>query len=329
MSALWADGAATAIGSMPGTDAAEATRTVFGELPLLPFVPELPARGPGADMIGRGSSFLLDLPVEIVPSGWRITAHPGRDLRRAQDFVSRDLDTLADVAAAGPLKVQLVGPWTLAASVELPSGHRVVTDHGAVRDLAASLGEGIRELLAQLASRVPDVPVVVQLDEPSLPSVLAGTVPTPSGYGTARSIDPVVVTQTLASVLDVAAAGSRAVHCCASSPPVALFRSAGADAVSVDLSVMTNADLDALGEAVDGGTSLWLGIVPSTDADISLDSARTRLLEFWSRLGMPVSTLGASVVPTPSCGLAGASLRYARHAMTVVREVGEAARELA
>ena len=73
----WAPGAVTGIGSMPGTDPTDAAALVFGELPELPHLPELPARGPGADLIGRGAGFLLDLPVELVPSGWRLAAHPG------------------------------------------------------------------------------------------------------------------------------------------------------------------------------------------------------------------------------------------------------------
>ena len=42
----------TGIGSMPGTDSAEATRIVAGEFDV-PHLVELPARGPGGDMIGR------------------------------------------------------------------------------------------------------------------------------------------------------------------------------------------------------------------------------------------------------------------------------------
>ena len=191
----WPAGAATGIGSLPGTDIDEALRVVLGELPDLPHLPELPARGAGADMIGRGATFLAELPVEIQPSGWRLTAHPGRDLRRALDFLARDLDALEAAAEgyAGALKVQVVGPWTLAASLELPNGHRVVSDHGATRDLAASLAEGLRTHLADLARRAPDATIVVQLDEPSIPAVLTAAVPTPSGFGTVRSVEASVV----------------------------------------------------------------------------------------------------------------------------------------
>src|SRR6266496_6596560 len=72
----WPPGSATGIGSLPGTEIAEALRLAFDELPDLPHLPELPARGAGADMIGRGATLLAELPVEIQPSAWRLTARP-------------------------------------------------------------------------------------------------------------------------------------------------------------------------------------------------------------------------------------------------------------
>ena len=188
-------GVATGVGSLPGTDPAEATRTVFGELPDLPHVPELPARGAGADMIGRGAAFLVDLPVDLQPSGWRLVDRPGRDLRRSLDFLARDLDTLEDLAQdyAGPLKLQVAGPWTLAATVELHYGDKAVSDPGATRDLTQSLAEGVRRHVADMAGRLPGAQIVLQLDEPALPAVLVGDVPTASGFGTLRAVEEQVV----------------------------------------------------------------------------------------------------------------------------------------
>ncbi len=207
----WPAGAATGIGSLPGTDAAEALRLVLGELPLLPHLPELPARGVGAEMLGRTAALLVELPVEVQPSGWRLTARPGRDLRRAKDLLERDLDSLQELAAGwdGAFKLQATGPWTLAAGLELPSGHRVVSDAGAVRDLAASLAEGLAAHVADVSRRLPAARLVVQLDEPGLPAVLGGRVPTPSGYGTVRAVEATVVEQTLRDVLAAAPEGGR------------------------------------------------------------------------------------------------------------------------
>lgn len=326
MTRLWQPGAVTGIGSLPGTDVVEAARLVFGELPDLPHVPELPGRGAGADMIGRTAALLVDMPVEIVVGEWRLTAHAGRDLRRARDFHGWDVDAV-DAAAGdytGPLKVQAVGPWTLAAGVELHTGHRVVSDHGAARDLAASLAEGLRGYLTELRRRVPGAVPVLQLDEPSLPAVLAGRVPTPSGYGTVRAVDSAVARDALREVLAVVPAGARAVHCCAPDVPIPLLREAGADALSLDAALLSAAQYDALGEAVDGGASLWLGLLPGTDADVTLDVARDRLYRLWSDLGFAPKQLADAVVPTPACGLAGASPRYARRVLSLLRDVGTA-----
>lgn len=320
----WPAGAATGIGSLPGTDPVEAARLVFGELPDLPHIPELPGRGAGADTIGRGAAFLVDLPVEIAPSGWRFAAHVGRDLRRAHDYLAWDLDALESQAEGypGALKLQVAGPWTLAANIELTTGHKIVSDHGATRDLAASLAEGLSAHIADVARRVPGATIVVQVDEPALPSVLAGTVPTPSGYGSVRAVEAVVAAQTLRQLLDVVPAGGRVVHCCAADVPIALLRDAGADAVAVDASLLTAAHNDTLGEAVDAGTSIWLGVLPTVDTTITLDGARDPIRKLWRELGFPLSRIATSVVPTPACGLAGATSSYVRRALSILRDTG-------
>jgi methionine synthase II (cobalamin-independent) len=329
MTRPWPPGSATGIGSLPGTDPAEAARLVFGELPDLPHLPELPARGAGADMIGRAAALLVDMPVEIVASGWCLAAHDGRDVRRARDFLARDLDALEAEADGyvGALKLQAAGPWTLAAAVELPSGHKVVSDHGATRDLAASLTEGLRVHLGEVQRRVPGARLVLQLDEPGLPAVLSGRVPTPSGYGTARSVEASVVEQALRDVLSVAEAGGRVVHCCADDVPIQLLRDAGVDALSVDAARLTTKQNDALGEAIDSGTSLWLGVLPSTDAAVTPDAARNAVQRFWGELGFVPSEAAAAIVPTPACGLAGASPDYVRRVLTLLRETGAALRD--
>jgi hypothetical protein len=325
----WPPGTATGIGSLPGTDPVEAARLVFGELPDLPHLPELPGRGPGAEMIGRGGSLLVNLPIEIVPSGWRFTAHDGRDVRRAHDFLARDLDALEAAAEgyAGALKVQVAGPWTLAASIELPTGHKVVSDHGAARDLGESLAEGIRLHLEEVQRRVPGAHLVLQLDEPSVPAVLGGRVSTPSGYGTVRAIEASVVEQRLRDVLSVGADGGRVVHCCAADVPLRLLRDAGADALSVDASLLATSSYDALGEAVDAGLSLWLGVLPSTDADVSLDTSRDAVRRLWTALGFAPSAAADAVVATPACGLSGASPRYVRRVLSLLRDTGAALRD--
>ncbi len=250
---------ATGIGSWPGTDQAEAIAVVRGELEQLPHLPELPARGPGGDLVGRTAARLVDLPVDLQPSGWRLVDRPGRDLARAEAFWREDLDRLAHAFDGwqGPLKVQLAGPWTLAATLELARGERALTDPGAVRDLLQSSAEAVRRLVADLERLVPGAAVVVQLDEPSLPAVLDGRLPTASGYGRVRPVPPADVRDGLAAVLTAAsdAGAATAVHCCAADVPVALLRDSGADAISLDVGLLGPAGWESVAAAVEAGTA--------------------------------------------------------------------------
>lgn len=328
----WVAGAATGVGSLPGTDPAEAVRLVLGELPDLPHLPELPARGLGADMIGRGAALLVDLPVDVQPSGWRLVDRPGRDARWATDLLARDLDALQDTAQdyVGPLKLQVTGPWTLAAAVELHYGDKAVSDPGAVRDLVQSLAEGTRRHVTDVAGRLPGVRVVLQVDEPSVPVVLSGRVPTASGFGSLAAVEAPVVEAGLAEVLAAATdagAAATVLHCCARRPPIGLLRAAGARALSVDLAALDGAD-EELGAAVEAGVGLWLGVVPGLDADLGdLGDTVRAVRRLWSRLGFPAAQLPGCVVPTPTCGLAGASPAYARAALRRIRETGRALAE--
>ena len=310
-------GGASGIGSWPGTDPLEAVRTVLDLLPDLPFLPELPARGPHADLTGRSTALLAGLPVDLQPSGWRLVPRPSQDSRRARDLLSRDLDALeeaADAVRPTSLKVQCAGPWTLAATLELPRGERVLADHGAVDDLAQALAEGLRDHLADLGRRLPGTRLVLQLDEPGLPGVLAAQVPTSSGWATLRAPDAQRAVEVLRTTLE--AASATVVHCCAPAPPIELLRRAGASAVSVDATLLTPRDDDAVGEAVEAGTGLLLGVVPSRDARLSdLSATMAPATALWRRLGLSAEVLAASVVVTPTCGLAGASPAFARRAL--------------
>ncbi|WP_353944866.1 methionine synthase [Streptomyces sp. HUAS MG91] len=322
-------GPATGVGSMPGGDAREAAKTVTGSFEDFPFLAELPARGPGADMIGRTAGLLVDLYARVEPSGWRIGDRPGRDTRRARSWLGEDLDALEEFTQGyeGPLKVQAVGPWTLAAALELRNGEAALSDPGACRDLAGSLAEGLRTHLADLRRRVPGARLVLQLDEPSLIAVLRGQVRTASEYRTHRAVDRQVVESALRDVLGVHADGPTVVHSCAPDVPFALLRRAGADAISFDFSLLTERDDEAIGEAVEGGTRLFAGVVPGVDAPLSDPAGSVMgVRTLWRRLGLNPGSLAESVVVTPSCGLAGASPAYARAALA---HCARAARSLA
>ncbi|MEW2136086.1 methionine synthase [Streptomyces sp. NPDC005409] len=305
---------ATGVGSLPGGDAREAAKTVTGSFEDFPYLAELPARGPGADMIGRSLGLLVDMYAHVEPSGWRISDRPGRDSKRARSWLGEDLDALEEFTQGytGRLKVQAVGPWTLAASLEMHGGEAMLQDPGACRDLAGSLAEGLREHLADVRRRVPGAEIVLQYDEPSLTAVLLGRVRSASGYRTYRAVDRQVVEGTLRDLFGVHD-GEVIVHSCAPEVPFGLLRRAGATGVSFDFSLLTEREDDAIGEAVEGGTKLFAGVVAGTDGPLSDPAGSVMgVRKLWRRLGLAPGTLAESVVVTPSCGLAGASPAYAR-----------------
>ncbi|WP_083649263.1 hypothetical protein [Cellulosimicrobium sp. CUA-896] len=175
--------AVSGLGPWPGgqdADALQAQLTVLGDLAELPtgvrgvpFLVQLPARGPGADATGRAAALLPGMPVELGPHGWKLADHAGADERRAEAFRREDLEALAIAAAgyAGPLALAVRGPWTLAAELYLARGDRVLSDHGAVRDLVEAFAAGVADHVGEVRRQVPGADVVVQLDEPLLAQV--------------------------------------------------------------------------------------------------------------------------------------------------------------
>ncbi len=319
-------GLATGLGSLPGQDPDEAVRMVAGELPDLPHLVELPDRGPGADLIGRTVGLLVDIHGEVVPSGWRVSRRPGRDMRRAHDYLAWDLDAAQTAyAGAARVKVQVCGPWTLAAGLEVPSGNRALNDDGAVDDLTASLIEGLSDHVLQVGRRIPGAEVVVQIDEPGLPAVLRGSLPTASGFGTVRAVEPARARDVLAQVTE--AFPGAIVHCCHPDAPVRLFSAAGFAAVSLDLTAIGTgaAQIDPIGEALESGLRLLAGLVPSPApaSPVTVRELSRPLFELWNRLGLSRAEL-AGVAVTPTCGLSGADRTWAQRALALSRELAAA-----
>ena len=308
---------ATGVGSMPGTtDAAyaEAVRLALGELPDLPHVPELPGRGVTAAMTGRGLAVVDGLAADLQPAGWRHPDTSGLDHRRARSLLAQDLDAVEELAQGyvGTFKTQVAGPWTLAATVEKPRGDKVLSDHGARRELAQSLAEGVRVHLADLRRRITGVDRwIVQVDEPALAAVAQAQVPTASGFGRHRRVDPPELSAHLAWVVAaITEGGGEAwVHSCAPQTPWSLVAGTGVAGLS--------ADLETFAEALEAGRTAALGVVPSTDPATDPSDARiTERVQRWlDMLGLDPEVVGEHVVVTPTCGLAGATPEWAGRAV--------------
>ncbi|WP_433208365.1 methionine synthase [Nocardia sp. CA-107356] len=324
-------GIATAVGSWPGTDPREAAATIIGELPELPHLVELPGRGAGSDMIGRVCALLVDMRFDTTTRGYRLAPRPGAVSRRARDLLRSDLDALEEAwetagsAGAGrTVKLQATGPLTLAAQLELPGGHRVLTDSGAVRDISESLAEGLALHASEVRKRL-GAQVVLQLDEPSLTDVLNGSL---RGVSILETVGAVPEPEALA-VLDAVISAQSApvlVHSCADSPALSFLRASAAAAIGFDLATIATRNLDDIGEILDAGKQVALGLVPTT-APVGPATWRdiaepgVRLVD---RLGLRRSTLANQILVAPACGLAGAPLEWARRALRLSTEVARA-----
>ena len=320
----------TGLGSLPGTDIREWTKVLL-EAVDISFLAELPAR-PYGDMLSRAVAVLTELAVDLQPAGWRLTGgsdpRASLDQRRARSLLAEDLDVLEELADGytGPLKLQLTGPWTLAATVERPRGDKVLADHGARRDLAEVLALGLGDHVAEVRRRVPGAELVVQIDEPAIPAVLAGAIPTASGWSKHRSVDGPGAVELLSLVTTAA---PTVIHCCAARPAIEVFTKSGATGVSVYISLLGNPGWDQIALAAEAGTTLYAGLVPTTGTLPNPEQAANPLIRRWRELGLDPELL-KKVVITPACGLAASpSPADARARLDLLRRVVDAVGEAA
>lgn len=306
---------ATGLGPWPGEDPVEAARIIRGELgsPHLPFLAELPDRGVGSDALGRTAGLLVEMAVDVQPYGWRLVDRPGKDFRRAASALSTDINVLADVAGAEDttapeLKVQLLGPLGLAAGLHLHNGERALIDYGARRDIADSLAAGVGGYLSRISSAVPGARLVVQVDEPDIAAVLAGTIPTSSGYRTLRAVGGQEVTESWQMVIEALRAAGAA-EIVISVPeieaPIDRIIAAGADGVAVPLRALTTRQWEQLAAAVEAGKRIWAGALDVSRGTLPrVADVVESVWRPWHELGLPASSLG-SIRVTPSAGLSG------------------------
>src|SRR5699024_5665501 len=227
---------ATGTGAMPGDDLADALGFTCSELSL-PFLPDLPARGQHAAMAGRALAVTDELDADIRNGRWRLTGGASRDQRRAESVLGHDLDVLEEHGVnTDVFKIQIAGPLSLAATIELPRGGLFPAVHGPTRVLALAMASGIESLIGRVRARIGSAELIVQVDEPHAPAVMAGTVSTVSGYAKHTAFDE---TRTDALLRAITAAirqagATPAVHCCAPDPPVDAFIAAGSSAIAFE-----------------------------------------------------------------------------------------------
>ncbi|WPR63448.1 hypothetical protein SLW73_11160 [Glutamicibacter protophormiae] len=300
----------TSFCQFPGADPLEIHRVIRGELgePNLAVLPQLPDRGVGADALGRSATMVADLGFDLQPHGWRIGVPDGLDARRARSLLRSDENLLADVAGAekkqpSRLLLGVLGPWSLAAGLHLTGGEKVLSDHGARRDVIEAYAHGVREHLARITRATGITGFTLQLDEPKLPAVLDGALPTASGYRTLRSIPRSEVRTSYADFLSVLSDGKEpsALRVAVNLPAadaswierVDLLHQAGIDGWLLDPAAMGPRQWERAAGLVESEAQLFLQLLqPAGRAPGIVQGVKT-ILRPWRQLGLPLSRLSA------------------------------------
>lgn len=296
---------------------------IIGELPKLVYLPQLSERGPWATPDGRSTGFLADLHVDLQPAGWRIVDRPGLDERRRDECLSADIEALELAYLGGgstaEVKVQTLGPWTLAAGLELTRGDKVLRDPGAVRDLIESLAEGIALHVAEIAARLK-AEVVVQLEEPALATVMEGGVSTASGMGRFAAVERHIVQAGFQKLTEaIARSGASAILRVRADADIAgLISQCGFDGVALSFLDLPTRSYDELGQLLEAGTTIYAGCVTSA---LAPKEAVAPLRQVWQRLGLDPQLAATQVVVTPAHGLAESNNVVAM--LSTAREAGE------
>lgn len=319
----------TGVGPWPGEDPLEAQTAVCGEVVAgpygvsgTPWVVRLPDRGPTATLAAQGLSVLVDLPAELGPHGWQLADRAGRDAARLAANHREHLDALAVAAHGwtGSVVLPVCGPYTLAASVYLARGDRVVADHGAVAEVVASFGVGLSEYVAALRRAVPGATPVVALQEPLLAAALAGTLPSFSGYAFLRALSVGVVTEGLTGLVgQLRDQGvQRSVVQVGSATLLPLLVAAGVPAAGIEVATLDERRWESVAEAVESGLRLWAHMdVPTEQLGARFDPnvVADPVVDEWRRVGLPAADLTDLTVVAPGISMsegAGRSVEAAR-----------------
>ncbi|ALC05633.1 hypothetical protein CDES_06015 [Corynebacterium deserti GIMN1.010] len=316
------------LGELPGTSVAEAADIIGGETGDFRHLPQLPARGLGADQIGRTVGLLDMINIDRGARSWVMSTRPSRLTHLTGDFLDMDLDTCEEVwgTSVDKLKVQVAGPWTLGARIELANGHRVLTDPGAMRDLTQALIAGIEAHTTTVARRFR-ADVEVQVDEPELQALIDGSLPGTSTFDIIRAVNVSDVNERLRAVFDSIEAPTF-LNLTDQTPSWEVARGAGATTVQVSMDrVRGNEHLDGFGETITSGVRLGLGL--ATPGDV-VDELRevprahaVKVARFFDHLGVSRSHLVDDIDVHPRGGILHGTITDAAQAYRMAAVVAD------
>ena len=308
------------LGELPGASIIAAADIVAGETGDLRQLPILPARG--MDVVGLTTGILPGINVDAGPRSWVLSTRPQLRTRRMWDRVEADLDQCEQAwgTRIDAVKIQVAGPWTLSASIELSNGHRALTDAGALRDLTESLIAGIQEYSADVRARF-DTEVYVQLDEPLLAQVRDGSLPGTSQFDEIPSINDADLGERLSGVIERAEV--RYLNQTGYPPLWKAAQITGVETCQVTLDTVRGSEqYDGMGHALAAGMRVGLGMTRAGD-DRDPRHLAVNVARMWDELGLDRTLLTHAVDVHPRGGVANCTLLDAAAALRTARKVAE------
>jgi methionine synthase II (cobalamin-independent) len=311
-------GLASAVGSLPHQEVAQAVAFALARQPRLPAAPSLPRMSPVEGMIPQAAWGIAG--VLVLPDGSLLVdeaaVDPGMPLQTGIDdepFAGLRAFLAAIVGRVAPYKLQLTGPVTLGLAlhaVGVPSDRAFAV---AARAVAARVGEVLQA--ARIAA--PGATPLVFLDEPGLTAALEPGFP----LDVDDTLD--LVSSALAAVEDGAIAG---LHCCGRADwPVVL--QAGPQMLSLPVDAGATEHPGAFADYLERGGWVAWGAVP-TDRPLgeTAEILWRRLVAEWDALaeaGCEPRRLIEQALITPACGLVGLDVNQADHVLDLTNALAQ------
>ncbi|MFW0154449.1 hypothetical protein ACN08X_00160 [Rothia sp. P6271] len=288
---------ASATGTLSGENLLDSIFRVRGELgdPHLPFLPELPQRGYAATTLARTIATLDELHAEGVSYGWKLSNGTSRESQLARSTFRSDINLLADIIGQEEdrgenLKLQLMGPVSLAVSLYLPNGERAISDYGARRDIRDSFLNGLFNWIDTIDTATGSQHLYLQLEEPYLNAALTGNIPTASGYRTIRHLPEQELQETYSIVqkhlqqrsisLAITGCDIQTLHTIDSIP----------DALWFDTTGYTQHDWEKIAPHAERGKELWLAVT-GNNMSFDVPPHAYHLWKSWRTIGLPAHYL--------------------------------------
>jgi hypothetical protein len=313
-------GAATGIGSLPGTDARAAASLAVGSCPDLPTLPELPARSGHDTMIGLVTSHVRG--VRVFPDGDLVVDSATLEAPAVTPGVDAALAAFAAAieGRTAPVKWQRCGPVTLA--IALVAGG---ADVDGALDLAVRAVRPHLHLVHDTLGRsAPGAVQLAVLDEPGLAA---------AGHPSFPWSPDDVIDAISTCLADLEAHGcTTGVHCCA---PVdwSLVIDAGAQVLFAPVGGTLGQSPATVARHLERGGAIAWGAVPTVGPiGTSPDRLWHALAEEWCRLvnaGCDPVVLRRQALVTPECGLAFHDPAQAERLLAFCRTIGDRVRSQA